>query len=202
MLDESQPSAYALLLAAAPGDGFLRSRWLEPWGSSTLIEHAVAAAEAWPVAGVVVVLGDAAEEIVAACDLGMATIVIDREWQEGAAAWLRVGLDTLTRAGHKGPVVVGDASIPGVLASDVATVIEAHDPSISLVTVAKYRYATGVPYVIDPEFWPRLMGREGSADLDLIWKAHPDWVVDVRLDRIPPRRIANPLDLEELRPSR
>ncbi len=85
MLDESQPSAYALLLAAAPGDGFLRSRWLEPWGSSTLIEHAVAATEAWPVAGVVVVLGDAAEEIVAACDLGMATIVIDPEWQEGAA---------------------------------------------------------------------------------------------------------------------
>ncbi len=202
MTEADRAPAAALLLAASPGRGFAICRWLEPWGSETLIEHTVAESARWPVVARYVVLGGCAEEVLAACDLAEATAVVDPEWEEGPAAWLRVGLDALTRAGHRGPVVVADAAMPSVRAEDVAVLVEAHDPDAALVTIARYRYASGPPYVVDPEIWPRLMVREDDADLDLLWQAHPGWVTEVRLDRLPPRRIVTPMDLDELRPTR
>jgi CTP:molybdopterin cytidylyltransferase MocA len=193
---------YGLLLAADAGDGFARSRWLEPWDGVALIEHLVADAARWPVDELVVVLGAAADEVVATCSLGDATVVIDPEWEEGVAASLRVGLDVLSRQRAEGPVVVSEGAVAAVSVDDVAVVVAGHDPHRRPVTVARYRYALGPPYVVEPELWPSLMGREGDLPLATLWQAHPDWIAEVRIDRIPPRRIRTPLDLQELRAAR
>ncbi len=202
MTEPDRPPTAALLLAASAGRGFPTCRWLEPWGPRTVIEHVVDVSQHWPVDARYVVLGAGAEEVLASCDLGDVTALVDPEWEEGPAAWLRVGLDLLTREGRRSPVVVSDAAMPSVSADDVAVLLEAHDPEVAHVTVARYRYAAGPPYVLDPEIWPRLMVREGDADLGLLWQAHPSWVTEVRLDRLPPRRIVTPMDLAELRPAR
>ena len=189
----------ALLLAADPGEGFENTRWLARWGATTLIEHVVAGTSDWPVDEVVLVLGPEADRIVDECDLGDVTIVINPEWEEGEAGSVRVGVDVLAR-GEEGPLVVSYGSIPGMGADDVAAVVDGHDGEESLVTVTTYRYVTDAPYVIEPELWPRLLGREGDASLDILWKAHPEWVRDVHVDRLPPRRIDTPMDLEDLAP--
>lgn len=200
-LDEPRP-VRALLLAADPGEGFSRPRWLEPWLDGTVLEHVVAAAHDWPVDELVVVLGADADEIAASCSFGEATLVIDPEWAEGEAASLRVGLDVLMRRGSEGPALVADAAITGVRTEDVAALIAGHDRERAPVSVTVYRYASGPPYLVEPELWPRLMGREGDARLDTLWKAHPDWVGEVRVDRLPPRPISTPFELEELRSAR
>ncbi len=167
-----------------------------------MLEHVVEEAQSWPIEELFVVLGGDAEEIVARCSFGDATIVIDPEWEEGAAASLRVGLDVLTRGGQDGPALIADAATPGIRSDDVAALIAGHDPEEAPVSVTVYRYAPGAPYLVEPELWPRLMGREGAAVIDMVWKAHPEWVAEVRIDRLAPRRITTPWELEELRPSR
>lgn len=165
-----------------------------------MLEHVVEEARTWPIEELVVVLGADAEEIVAMCSFGEATVVIDPEWEEGAAASLRVGLDVLTRRGPDGPALIADAATPGIHPEDVAALIAGHDPAQAPVSVTVYRYAPGAPYVVEPELWPRLMGREGKALIETLWKAHPEWVAEVRVDRLAPRPITTPSQLEELRP--
>lgn len=189
-----------LLLAAGSGAGFARSRWLEAWGATTVLEHAVALVKEWHAGEIVLVLGEAADEIVEGCDLDVGAVVIDIEWEEGPSSWLRAGLDTLTRQGSRGPVVVADAAMPMVPGDVASALLAAHDPEKAPVTVPRYRYVTAAPFVVDVELWPRLMGREGGGDFDDVWKAHPDWVHEVLLERVPPRAIRTPSDLAELRP--
>jgi CTP:molybdopterin cytidylyltransferase MocA len=191
----------ALVFAADPGDGFAASRWLERWGNTTLIEHVAAGVARWPVDERFFVLGADAEEVVARCDLAGAGVIIDPEWEEGAAASVRVGLDVLTRQGEDGPALLADAARPKVTPEDVATLIAGHDPQVAPVTVARYRYATAPPYLIEPSLWPVLMGREGDAPLESLWKTHPEWISEVRIDHQPPHDVRTPFDLEHVRPA-
>ncbi len=191
----------ALIFATDPGEGFTESRWLERWGETTLLEHVLASAAAWPVEERFVVLGDRADDILERCDLAGAGVIIDPEWHEGAAASVRVGLDVLMRDGEDGPALLADAALPQMTVEDVAAVIAGHDPAEAPVTAAKYRYATSSPYVVEPELWPRLMGREGDASLEGLWKTHPEWVAEVWIDHVPPRLVRTPFDLEHIRPT-
>lgn len=201
MFSVPQRPVRALVIATDPGDGFATSRWLERWGDTTLIEHVLGSTADWPVDELFVVLGADAEAIVEACDLGGAHVIIDPEWEEGAAAPLRAGLDVLTRRGEDGPAMLADAARAQPSADEVARLIAGHDPEAAPVTVTKYRYAAGPPYLVEPRLWPRLMGREGSTALDVLWKAHPEWVAEVRIDRPPPREVRTPDDLEHMRPT-
>lgn len=160
-----------------------------------LIEHVVASMATWPVDEVIVVLGSRAEEIAENADLGSATVAIDPEWAEGAAAPLRVGLDMIARR-DEGPVVVVDGAYPTIVAEDVAAVIDGHDPEMAPVAISRYRYDVGPPYVIEPELWSHFMGREGDIGLAAVWSTHPEWLTDVRIEKLPPRRIRTASDLE------
>ena len=190
----------ALLFAAATGEDFVTSLWSTPWGSTTLIEHAVARALEWDVEEIVLVLGANAEEILASQKLQAVTVIIDSEWGEGPSAWLRAGFDVLARQGDYGPALVADAAMPEVTADDVAALVQGHDREVASVTVTRYRHTSGTPYIVEPEAWPRFMGREGDSSLDSAWRAHPERVAEVRIDKIPPHRIRAYSDLGELDP--
>ncbi|MGD2052036.1 MAG: nucleotidyltransferase family protein [Acidimicrobiia bacterium] len=188
-----------LIVATRPGDGFEGPFLLAPWGDTTVIGHLVAQARDWPVDAVLVVLGAAAEEVLAASDLGDVTVVIDPEWREGIAASLRAGVDTVTRLDDYDAIVVAYGDQPLNPPDVVSRLLDTHREAGRLVTVPKYRYSVGGPYVVGAGLWSRLMGLEGETTPEQLFQAHADWVEEVWFDRVPPRRIVTPDDLYELR---
>jgi CTP:molybdopterin cytidylyltransferase MocA len=192
----------ALALAADVGSGFDDCKYLLPLRGSTLIETVVAEVHSWPVDGVIVVLGPDAERIVAATDFGEATIVIDPEWEEGEAAPLRVGLDTLYREDVYDALILTYLDDPAPYGSVVDRLLAARRHGGRPAIVPKYRYAAGYPIVVGAELWPRLIGLEGSASVDQVLQSHRDWMEEVWFDRLPPRRILTRDDLLDVRGAR
>lgn len=189
----------ALLITTESGEGFAGAVALAGWGETTLIEHVLAQVSDWPVDAIVVVLGAEAEQVLERADLGDVTVVIDPEWEEGVAASLRAGVDTVTRLGDFEAIVMSYGDQPHNSAEVVSRLLEVHEGSGKLATVPKYRYAEGAPFVVGSGLWSRLMGLEGDATLELLLQAHPDWVEEVWFDRLPPHRIVTPEDLADLR---
>jgi nicotine blue oxidoreductase len=188
----------ALVIAADLGSGFSGSKYLVPFRGAKLIEAVVAEVHDWPVDSVIVVLGPDAESILDNADLGEATVVIDLEWEEGEAAALRVGIDTLYRSDEFDTVVLTYADQPGSRSAEVGRLLEHHKEGHRPAVVPKYRYAPGHPVVIGETLWPRLVSMEGSAGFDQILQAHPDWVEEVWFDRLPSPRVRTPDDLEDI----
>ncbi len=52
--------------------------------------------------------------------------------------------------------------------------------------------------LIGRDIWPRFLGAEGNLDIQELVQAHPQWVTEVRVDDLPPRRIESLDDLIEL----
>ena len=188
----------AMVLATDAGSGFDGSKYLAPFRSSTLIEEVVAEVQQWPVDLVMVVLGPDAEAILDKADLGDAVRVIDLEWAEGTAASLRVGIDTLYRLDEYDTFALIHGDQPGSRGDEVLRMLEAHRESHRPAVVPKYRYAVGYPFVIGDAIWPRLVSMEGSAEVDQLLQAHPDWVEEVWFDRLPGKRALSPEDLADL----
>ncbi|MEA2002285.1 MAG: NTP transferase domain-containing protein [Actinomycetota bacterium] len=188
----------ALVLAADVGSGFDRCKYLSRFRGTTLIEHVVGEVQKWPVDAVVVVLGPQAESILEATDFGESIIVIDLEWEEGEAAALRVGIDTLYRLDEFDTVVLIHADQTGSRANEVERLLDQHRSGHRPAVVPKYRYAAGHPVVIGDSLWPRLIGMEGSATFDQILQSHPDWVDEVWFDRLPVRRVHTPDDVADI----
>lgn len=111
----------AIVLAAGASRRFGdEPKQLAPLDGAPLLEHALAA-----VAGVdprVVVLGHAADEIIAAVDLHGARPVVCREWEEGQAASLRCGIAAVGDV-DAALIVLGDQ--PGLTSAAVAAILAA-----------------------------------------------------------------------------
>ncbi len=192
----------ALVLAADAGSGFSESKYLTPFRDSSLIEEVVAEVHQWPVDTVIVVLGPDAETIVARADLGDAIIVIDLEWSEGEASLLRVGIDTLFRLDEFDVLVLIHADEPGSRGEEVLRMLDKHRETLRPAVVPKYRYAVGHPIVLGELLWPRLISMEGTASVDQLLQAHPDWVAEVWFDRLPGKRAMTPDDLIDIQSAR
>ena len=109
-----------LVLAAGEGSRFGATKQLAPLDGRPLLEHALAAVAA--LSPRVVVLGHAADEILAAVDLQGAEPVVCEGWREGQAASLRCGVKALGDV-DAAVVVLGDQ--PRITAEETALSIMA-----------------------------------------------------------------------------
>lgn len=193
-------STAAVVLAAGGSRRLGRTKQLEPWGESTLLEHVVRRAQEFPVDEVWVVIGHDSERILETTDLGDAYVVENLEWEEGIASSLRVGLDALTRLSRcdQALIVIGDQ--PDVPVATVAELLESHAKAGRPVTIPKYRYSWGNPVVVDRSLWARLMSLEGDEGARRLWQAHPEWVNEVWFPEAAPRDVDTEADVDELKP--
>jgi len=147
-----------LVLAAGAGSRFGATKQLAPLDGRPLLEHALAA-----VAGRtprVVVLGHAADEILAAVDLHGAEPVIAADWAEGQSASLRAGVRALGDV-DAAVVVLGDQ--PRLTREAVEAVAAAEAPAR-----AAYHGTPGHPVLLDRALLDRageLRGDTGFRDL-------------------------------------
>lgn len=199
---EAPGSVIPLVLASQAGEGFAggESMWLSAWGGQTLLAHALAVVESWGLTPGVVVLGAGADEIVDRVDFGDNDILIDPEWEEGEAASVRAGLDYIQRRDEVEAVVLTSADRAIASPAVVAELLQHRRRRRRPATAPKYRYALGRPIVIERELWPRLLGLEAGSHVEAILATHTQWVDEVWVDQLPPRRIVTPSDLSELAP--
>lgn len=193
-------STAAVVLAAGGSRRLGRTKQLEPWGDSTLLENVVARTYDFPVDEVWVVLGHDSERILSETDLGEAFVVENLEWEEGIASSLRVGLDALTRLSRcdRALIVIGDQ--PDVPVALVVELLESHERAGRPVTLPKYRYSHGNPVLVDRSLWPRLMSLEGDEGARRLWQAHPEWVNEVWVSESAPRDVDTEADVAEMKP--
>jgi molybdenum cofactor cytidylyltransferase len=194
-VDEQAERTTALVMAADRGRDFDGPKYLASCRGRPLLQTVLDEIDAWPVDDVVVVLGDQAEPILDTVRFGDALVVIDPEWSEGAAASLRVGLDTLAREQLLGPCVIARGDQIGVRPDLVQRLLDAHAAERAVATVPKYRYARGWPIVVAERLWPRLMGLEGRVDVLDVLSSHPEGVVEVWFDSLSPTLVGGIEDL-------
>ena len=196
-------TASALVLAAGGSARLGRPKQLLDWGGRPLLEGVVTTVTAWPVSGVVVVIGAEADAVLAGVDFpDEVTVLLNEEWEEGMASSLRAGLDALTRWGGPDWTFVVLADQPHIPPEVPGRLLEAAAITHRRAVVPVYRYQRGNPVLVSRALWPRLMSLEGDRGASGLFDAHPEWVEEVRFDLSMPRDIDTPLDAEEVLPGR
>jgi CTP:molybdopterin cytidylyltransferase MocA len=148
-----------LVLAAGAGTRFgERSKLLADLEGRPLLEHAVAAQCGVSELGhVAVVLGAAAEEILARVDFMRAEPVLCPRWCEGQAYSLRCGIEHLSRSGHVNRVIVTLGDQPRVGSELIARFLD--EPPGSR---AVYGGVPGHPVVLGPVQMRAISGLRGD----------------------------------------
>lgn len=188
-------STIAIILATDPGEGFTSSKFAMPVNGQPMLRAAVESALTWNVDGVVVVLGPDAETNADLIDDVAVTTVIDPEWDEGVASPLRVALDLVTRDKSVEHTIVSCAEQPGISAEVADKLIQhAVDAHVDAV-VPKYRYQRGWPVVVGSSLWRRMLGMEGSYDMQGLISMHADTIEEVWFDRLAPSVYVTPEDM-------
>jgi molybdenum cofactor cytidylyltransferase len=152
-----------LVLAAGAATRFGAQKQLAELDGIPLLEHALRAMRSAPVDRVVVVLGSAADEIVAAVDLHGADPLVCERWEEGQSASLACGLAEL--AGCEAVVVtLGDQ--PRVSPDAIARMIAGRDGASAIR--ATYRGSPGHPVLLERDLFEALRdvtGDKGARNL-------------------------------------
>lgn len=140
-----------LLLAAGGGRRLGGPKALVEIDGRTLVERGVELLAAGGCAPVVVVLGAAADDVLARCDLRPGRPVVNPDWGRGMGSSLRAGLDALEEE-EAGAVVVALADQPRVGPEAVRRLVAAWRAGAPLA-VAAYDGAPRNPVLLDRAWW-------------------------------------------------
>ncbi|MER5500513.1 MULTISPECIES: NTP transferase domain-containing protein [unclassified Streptomyces] len=149
---ERTPAVAGLLLAAGGGRrlGGRPKALLEHRGRP-LVEHAVRVLRDGGCDPVHVVLGAAADEVLARADLSGCAVTVNPEWARGMGSSLRAGLGALTGAGADAALVLL-VDQPGIGARAVDRVRSAYRSRRSLAAAA-YDGERGHPVLFGADLW-------------------------------------------------
>jgi len=182
----ASPKLHTVILAAGASTRFGSPKQLIRFQGQTLLQRVLASASEISASHVTLVLGAHAAEIVATLPSGQATVLINREWQEGIASSLRAAVRALPGACDAVLILLGDQ--PLVSAAGLERLAAAYRRNPRHVIASRYNGITGVPAI-----FPRwcfndlceLRGDQGARALinrysdHVIGLAHPEAAVDI-----------------------
>jgi molybdenum cofactor cytidylyltransferase len=186
-----------LILAAGSSRRLGQPKQLLPYQGTILLDWTLAQAEAAQgLDEVIVVLGQAADEIRPRLQAGRAKVLLSQTFTEGCSGSYRTGIGALDARADAVMVLLGDQ--PGVdttIIDQVAADWRARGGSIALTS---YRGRHGHPMVFAGALFERLLQLQGDKAAWKILDAHPDWVRHVELDRAFPADVDTWQDYEAL----
>ncbi len=147
-----------VVLAAGSGSRFGGAKQLAELDGRPLLEHALLAMAVSPVDRVVVVLGSAAEEVLARVDLHGAEVRVCDRWEEGQSASLACGLAELSDC-EAVVVTLGDQ--PRVSPDAIRRVIAARGDGAAAVR-ATYDGEPGHPVLLERALFERMRDVTGD----------------------------------------
>lgn len=145
--------AAGILLAAGESARMGRTKPLLPWGDTTLIEHQVDEMLAAGLERVIVVLGDAWQEVKPYLTAPAVEVVINEAYRESKASSLRAAAACLLDEDEAAVIL----SVDQPRSSDVLIrLLAAHEAGAALITVPAYRGRRGHPTVLAGSLIPEL----------------------------------------------
>ena len=177
---DEAPSLHAIVLAAGSSSRFGSPKQLVRVDGRPLLHAAVA--RAVDVAGhaVSVVLGAHAADFAPLLRHSAASIVINRDWNEGMASSIRAGVSRLP--GSCGGVMLVLADQAAVTAEDLRRLATAWRRQPDYVVAAQYGATLGAPAIFPASYFRDLTELHGDRGAQVLFKRNPDRVIRVPMD--------------------
>lgn len=193
----SEHRIFALVLAAGESRRMGRPKQLLELGGKPLVRHAVEAALAAPVDGVIVVIGSHASEVeLELRDLPIYT-VFNPHFAEGQGASLASGVRALPSTVDAAVVVLAD--MPGLRPEAIAAVVERWLQTRPPAVTAAYGERWGHPVLFDRGVFADLARLEGDTGGREILQALGDLVARAEVSgAAPPPDVDTPEDWERI----
>ncbi len=149
----------AIVLAAGASERFGGDKLLAPLEGRALLQHALDAATASSAGDVIVVVGHAADAVLAAVRLGRARAVVNPDHALGQSTSLRAGLRAAAGA-DAAVVLLGDQ--PRVTPDLVDALIERWRATGAPAVVSSWNGRRSPPALLGRELWPAVDGLTGD----------------------------------------
>jgi molybdenum cofactor cytidylyltransferase len=161
-----------IVLAAGASTRLGQPKQSLPYGDSTLLAHAVAAALNARLGPVLVVLGAHGPELAQALPSG-AVAVHNPDWQEGMASSIRAGLAALERGWPQAAAaIVMVCDQPSVSAGLLRRLVAAWRQGSAAAVACQYGDTVGVPALFSRSLWPELMALRGDRGAKSVLERH------------------------------
>ncbi len=154
----SDRSVAALILAAGASTRLGQPKQLVELGGEPLLRRAVRTAMGAGLAPVVVVLGASAAQILAACDLREAWVVVNSGWSDGMASSIRCGMELVRTFDRLRGVVVMTCDMPAVTPSHLQALAGTRDEAVASSYIGRH----GVPAYFAANLFPPLLSLDGD----------------------------------------
>lgn len=178
----SQARIYAIhervagvILAAGGSQRMGRPKQLLSWRDKALIQHVVEAALQAELAPVIVVIGDASEQVAKALEGYPVQLVYNPDWASGQSTSLRTGVRLIPP--NVGAAVFLLADQPLISVTLIRALVETHASSLAPVVAPLVDGQRGNPVLFDRETFPDLLEIRGDIGGRAIFSKHKiEWV--------------------------
>jgi CTP:molybdopterin cytidylyltransferase MocA len=173
-----------IVLAAGEGRRFGGTKQLVELRDKPLAQHAVDALESAGVDEIIVVSGHDAEAV----ERGIVVPAIGRfvrneRFREGQASSLAAALREIDDQSEGAVVLMADQ--PGVTGDDVRALIEGFRATRGAIVRLSYADGPG-PALLSREIFAEAAHLHGDVGARVLMASHPEWVVEVAIDRAAP----------------
>jgi molybdenum cofactor cytidylyltransferase len=166
---------HALVLAAGASRRFGSPKQLVRFDGQSLLQRAVAHASELLGSAVTVVLGAHAAEIAETLPTGSAGVLINRDWQEGIASSIRIGVQRLPGACDGVMLVLADQPLVG--SETLRRLMTAWRRQPRNIIASRYGSVTGVPAIFPRWCFSDLTDLRGDAGARIVIRRYSDHVV-------------------------
>jgi molybdenum cofactor cytidylyltransferase len=138
-------SLHTVVLAAGASTRFGSPKQLARFHGQTLLQRVLATANEVTATAITVVVGAHAAEIVSVLPAGRASVLVNREWEEGIASSLRAAVRALPGACDGVLVLLADQPLVGAAGLNRLTSVWRRQPK--RIVASRYEGITGVPAI-------------------------------------------------------
>ena len=146
-----------LVMAAGASRRMGRPKQLLPFGSTTLLRHAVEVALSSHASKVAVVLGSGEEAMRNELAGLPIEIVTNPEWDRGMGTTIRAGAQAIGMYPEVGALILTVADSPGLSAETYNRIIAAHVASGLPIVASEYAGTVGVPALFERQYFDSLI---------------------------------------------
>jgi molybdenum cofactor cytidylyltransferase len=170
----------AVILAAGGSTRMGQPKQLLKFRGTSLLRRAIDTAVAVPTEEVIVVLGHAADQLLAECEATSATVVLNDQWMDGVSTSLRGGLAAVSSDARG--VFIYPADMPLVTPEVLRELARRQQVSGRPAAMTEAGGVRGVPVFITRSLFPALMIQEGDVGGAQYLRGHPESVEAVHFD--------------------
>ena len=174
---DSSAHLHIIILAAGASTRLGKPKQLVPVVGRPALQHVIDRTTAIVGNAVSVVLGSHASDITPMLQHSSASVIINRDWQEGIASSIRCGIRSLSHACDAVMLVLGDQV--AVTSGDYKRLISAWNGQDSILVASGYSGQVGVPAIFPRSVFSELMLLRGDQGAKVILHRHATRLIQV-----------------------